>query len=53
MIEPYHTSTITAQGGWVAASRELESEMGEGLRGGDVRVEFVLTMYGNIGIANG
>ena len=54
VIEPYHTSTITAQGGWVRASRELESDMEEGLRwGGDLRVEFGLTMYGIIGIAKG
>ena len=53
MIEPYRTSTITAQGGWVTASRELESEMEEGLRWErDVRVEFGLTMYGIIGVAN-
>ena len=56
VIEPYHTSTITAQCRWVTASssRELESEMKEGLRWErDVRVEFGLTMYGIIGIANG
>ena len=47
---------ITAQGGWVTASssRELESEMEEGLRWErDIRVEFGLTMHGITGIAKG
>ena len=39
MIEPYHTSTIPAKGGWVTASRGLASETEEELRwGGDVRI---------------
>ena len=32
VIKPYYTSTITAQGRWVTAYRELESDVEEGLR---------------------
>ena len=46
VIQPCHTSTITAKGGWVMASRELASETEEELRwGGDVHVKPKLDNY--------